>query len=198
MKIIDVFLFFLILSSGCIFSGCFSFSTLQTAETLPPGRIEAGVGYDGMVEVGGRVGVFSSVDAGVKYCTLYPSRLPSRLIFIDGKYQLWNSGIDGSFDIGYSIYHKNDIITYGYYPMLLVGQKHWYVGIKGNIISTSGSIDLFGNNIPFSGSGYFATSVVAGGMIGTDNIKLLIEVNTFITRDSHTYYIPALGLYLGF
>jgi hypothetical protein len=55
-----------------------------------------------------------------------------------------------------------------------------------------------GSNIHFSGIGYFATSVVTGGMIGTDNIKLLVELNTFFTNDSHTYYIPAIGLFVGF
>ncbi len=127
-------------------SGCMSFTTLQTAETLQPGSVQLGAGtmvsesggdWVALPEVSGRLGVVNDLDVGVKYS-------PPDVVMLDGKYRFLNNGIEGAFDFGWSTNtgHNEAVKLHGYYPMLLIGQKHWYAGVKGLFFTTTGEISL--------------------------------------------------------
>jgi hypothetical protein len=173
-----------------------SYTTLQTAETLDPGRVEVGAGAlvmsDGALpELGGRIGVIKNMDVGIKYSAPY-------LLVIDGKYQFIDAGIDGSVDFGWSNFNENGVRTNGYYPMIIFGQKHWYGGVKLNYLTSKGNVSLLGDEkYTFSKTAYYATNIIAGAMIGTENFHGLIELNTHITK-TRTFYLPAVGFYFGF
>ena len=178
-------------------SGCISYSTLQTPDTLPPGKVAGGVGasfiHGGtMLEAGGRVGVARNFDIGLKYS------IP-RLFFADAKFCFTDHPLVVSGDLGVSTFanawSENDNAsgsTTGIYPMILVGQKHWYAGVKENYLSTSGSLDLFGR-VNYSGSGWLGPSVLFGLWLGGDDVRLLAEVNMFFFRGMDTFVVPALG-----
>ena len=188
---------FLIACSTFVNTGCMSYSTLQTADTLEPGEVRAGVGsvvVDGEAffpEAGARIGVVNNLDVGLKYS------LPS-LIVLDAKYQFLKTGIDASFDVGWSYYSDDEISMNGFYPMVIIGQKHWYFGVKGNYFSSSGSFTIFDDEVSLKGSGYFGTSIITGGIIGNDNFKLLLELNSYISDSNKPFFVPGIGIYLDF
>jgi len=178
------------------FSGCMSYTTLQNAETLEPGKFQVGVGSvvfdDGIIpEIGGRIGIIKNVDMGIKYS--YPT-----LFVIDGKYQFLKSKVDAAFDFGWSHYSGGEVTVNGFYPMFLISQKHWYVGIKGLFINSSGSFDILGTNVELNGSGYNSTSLVTGIILGGEKIKLNLELNSYITKNNTSIFIPAAGIYFVF
>jgi len=179
-----------------ILTGCMSYSTLQTAETLSPGKVRIGAGTvfvaDGFApEAGARMGIVNNFDMGAKYS------IPN-LFVMDAKYRFLRRGINGAFDLGVSYYSEDEHTMYGYYPMLLFGQRHWYAGVKGHYFSLTGAIDLLGGKASSTGSGYFGTSVITGAMVGGKRFKLLFELNTYFIGMSEPVYVPGLGLYLDF
>lgn len=182
------------------FSSCMSYSTLQSAKTIKPGEVLIGAGsafpVTGnttgiMPEVSSRIGIVNNFDIGAKYS------LPS-LFFLDGKIQLINEQVTLSADLGWSYFNyssnngKSKGKSTGWYPMLILGQEHWYVGIKEVYFSTKGEFEFFGIN-KFEGSGWITTNIFAGGVIGKQ-FRLLPEVNFIIPRDGKTLIVPALGL----
>jgi hypothetical protein len=176
-----------------IFSGCISYTTLQTPETLPPGKVAVGVGAavgtGAMFEVGGRVGLAKNLDAGVKVA------LP-RLVFTDAKVQLTDGPVLVATDLGFSYMNTSEdgngvtVNSYGLYPMLLVGGRHWYVGGKGIYFWTNGTMDILG------GSGWLGSAAVAGIWLGTDDIKLLLEGNAFFFRSGTPVFLGGVGVQL--
>jgi hypothetical protein len=180
-------------------SGCMSFSTLQTAETLPPGQLQIGAGaivakggtdWGAIPEVSGRVGVVNDLDVGLKYSLL-------DVIMLDGKYRFLNSGIEGAFDFAWSTNTGDDPERVnGYYPMLIFGQKHWYAGVKAIYLTTTGSINLWGSDISLNSSGYSATDFIVGGVVGGGALRALIELNTFVNNDGEVIMFPAVGISL--
>jgi len=179
-----------------ILTSCISYSTLQTAETLSPGQVRIGAGTvfvaDGFApEAGVRIGMVKNFDMGAKYS------IPN-LFVVDTKYRFLRNGLNASFDLGVSYYSEDENTMYGYYPMLLFGQKHWYLGVKGNYFSMTGAIDLLGGKASYSGSGYFGTSLITGAMVGGNTMKLLFELNTYFIGLSEPIFVPGLGLYLDF
>jgi hypothetical protein len=184
-----------VLALAMFLSSCISYTTLQTPETLPPGKISVGagaaVGSGAMFEVGGRVGVVENVDAGVKIA------LP-RLVFADTKVQLTDGPFLVAADLGLSYMKTSEVdgvtaSSYGLYPMILVGGRHWYVGGKGIYFWTSGSMDILGGS-KFNGSGWLGPAAVAGIWLGTDDVKLLLEGNAFFFRDATPVFLGGIGV----
>ncbi len=173
-----------------------SYTTLQNAEALEPGKFQLGVGSvisgTGVLpEIGGRIGLIKNYDIGVKYS--YP-----KLIVLDGKFQFLKSKVDAAFDFGWSHFSDGDVTVDGFYPMFLLSQKHWYVGIKGHYFKTKGSFEIFDSEVELSGSGYNATSLVTGVVIGNEKVKFHLELNSYITKNNNSLFIPAAGIYFVF
>ena len=181
-------------------SGCVSYSTLQSAKTLEPGDVILGGGVAIPVtnegaslvpEIDARVGIINMFDVGARY--IYPS-----LYFFDGKVQIIDGSIALSADLGWSWFSYSGSsggsrgTTTCWYPMLIAGQEHWYVGIKEVYFSTEGEFEFFGLN-KFEGSGWITTNIVAGGIIG-DKVRLLPEVNIIIPQTGEILFVPAIGL----
>lgn len=190
-----------------LLSGCISFSTLQSVETLDPGTVSFSGGmsilgteednFGALPELGMRVGLTNRVDVGAKLF------LPLA-VFVDAKIELIQRPITVSLDLGYSTFTlrsgtgetKNQ--TNGFYPMLMAGQKHWYVGVKPMIIQTEGELNLFGSSTTYTAATWFATDLVMGAVIG-NRFRILPEVNLLFSPDlENMILIPALGVELHF
>lgn len=179
----------------CSIGGCISYTTLQTPDTLPPGKsafglgVSTGAGPAVTLEAGGRLGIAKNFDAGLKYSA------PS-LFFLDGKLQLLDAPLTVSADLGFSVFsyenHNQDSRSTAFYPMVLVGQRHWYAGLKETYLSTTGTLDLFGK-LDYSGSTWMGPSVVLGGWLGDDSFRVLGEVNVMFFNGK-TGVVPAIGL----
>jgi hypothetical protein len=184
-----------------LLSGCMSLTTLQSAKTLDPGKVTVGLGAglatDGksggpVAEAGMRAGVAKNFDFGAKWS--YPL-----LLFFDGKYQVADGSLKVAADLGWSYFSYNGLIgnihgtSYGWYPMLMIGQDHWYAAVKGVYFSTSGQFDFFGTQ-SFSDSRWISTNVVFGAVIGS-KWQFMPEVNCIIPMYSgKTIIVPAVGL----
>ena len=198
--------YFYVISLGLavLLSGCMSYTTLQSAKTLEPGKVIVGGG--GALPIAGkdvafypelsaRIGLFNHFDMGLKYS------IPS-LIFLDGKYQLIEQPFYLSADLGWSYFSYSESIgsskgTFtGWYPMVIVGQDHWYAAVKEVYFTMQGEIDVFGL-YKYSASGWISTNVVVGGIIGT-KVRLLPELNFIIPKKGNTLIVPALGLQFAF
>jgi len=182
------------------FTGCVSYSTLQSAKTLDPGSVLIGGGSAFPMdansigifpEVNARVGIVPDFDFGLKYS------LPS-LYFLDGKLQLIDGPITLSADVGWSYFSysggngTSKGKSTGWYPMLIAGQDHWYAAVKGVYFQTKGEFEFFGLQT-FDGSGWISTNVVFGGVIGSD-VRLLPEINVIIPKKGKTLFVPSVGL----
>ena len=194
---------FFCLSCFCLLlysAGCVSYTTLQSAKTLEPGKVLLGGGSafpltdDGTAvtpEVNARVGIVKQFDVGAKFA------IPS-LYFLDGKFQILDEPFALSVDLGWSYFSysgtpgKSKGTSTGWYPMLIAGQDHWYVAVKEVYFSTEGEVEFFGLD-KFEGSGWITTNVVVGGVIGT-NIRLLPELNLIVPRTGKSLLVPAVGL----
>lgn len=188
-----------------LFSSCISFSTLQTAETLDRGEksFSAGMSVLGtdednagvLPEAGMRLGLNDRVDVGVKL-------FMPLAVFVDAKVELIQEPVTISFDMGYSTFTLNSGSgeakhrTVGYYPMLIVGQKFWYTGIKPMFIRSEGEIDLLGSTSSVDFISYLATDLVVGAVIGK-RLRFMPEVNIlFPASGDDPIVIPGLGLEL--
>ncbi|MFZ4621773.1 MAG: hypothetical protein ACOYNS_14525 [Bacteroidota bacterium] len=189
-----------IVASAYLLTGCVTYTTLQTAQTLPPGKIMVGAGTavilsdnspELMPELDARVGLVKNFDIGAKYSA------PS-LYFVDGKIQVMSEPFALSADLGWSTFNYTDNtaiskgVSTGWYPMLMIGKEHWYAGVKGVYFETKGQVEFFGLK-KFQGSGWMYTSVVVGGMLGS-TFRLLPEVNVIIPRGGKVFFVPAIGL----
>ena len=96
-------------------------------------------------------------------------------------------------DLGISIQPVSGF-TLGYYPMLMVGQENWYLGVKG----TFGNFEIDNFEPPAENPFYLGTTIVTGVSIGTEPVKLLLELNTMFINGSETpVFFPAGGVYVG-
>lgn len=187
-----------------ILNGCMVYSTLQSAKALDPGEVILGgaaafpidnqkVGF--FPEIAGRVGIVKKFDAGIKYSA-------PQLIFVDGKYQILDGSVYLSADLGWSYFsYTGDIAkdkgtTTAWYPMLIVGQDHWYAAVKEVYFMTEGEFEFFGSQ-SFKGAGWLTTNITLGGILGT-KFRVIPEVNLIIPRNGSTLVVPALGLQVKF
>lgn len=184
-----------------VLSGCISYTTLQSPKTLDPGVVSvgggAGVATDGtssglVAEAGMRAGIIKSFDVGAKWS--FPT-----LLFLDGKYQIVNGSVQVAADLGWSYFSYNGAIgnshgtSYGWYPMIMIGQDYWYAAVKGVYFQTSGTFDFFGTQ-SFSSSRWISTNVVFGTIIGS-KVQFIPEVNCIIpTYAGKTILVPAIGV----
>jgi hypothetical protein len=190
----------LILIAGVLLPGCISYTTLQTAETLEPGKVLIGGGTALMFggndvgfqpEVNARIGIINNFDIGAKYV------IPS-LFFADGKWRLISDPVSLSFDLGWSTFSydgnsgKSKGVSTGWYPMLLIGKEHWYAGVRPVYFITKGEVEFFGLQ-KFEGSGWLYTNVVVGGVLGS-KVRLMPELNVMIPKSGEINFVPALGL----
>ena len=170
-----------------LLSSCVSISTLQTPETLEPGDIQVGAGtlviYDEanglfpLFEIGGRFGLAKNVDIGFKYAYL-------NVWVFDAKYQFIEGKINASIDMGASVCKSGNDYYYALYPMVLVGQKHWYAGIKGTATIRQHEF------------GGIAPTIITGARIGKDKFNMLIELNTIINLEDGNFgvvVLPSIG-----
>jgi hypothetical protein len=188
-------------------TNCISFSTLQSVETLEPGTVSISAGMATLVEdgepagilpeLGMRYGLTDRIDVGAKIF------LPAAL-FIDTKVELIQKPVTVSFDLGYSMLQINSgsgeskYQMNALYPMLMVGQKHWYVGYKTIFVATDGDFNVFGTSSDATESLHFANDFVMGVVVGK-RLRLLPEVNILFSPDWETsIVIPAMGVELKF
>jgi hypothetical protein len=174
-----------------IFTGCASFSTYQSPEVLEPQEKALGIGFSeifnadnskitsGPMEIYGRFGIVKNLDVGVKLAGF----IPWLTVFTDVKYQFLREPIMVSADLGYSFFHLEDITTHGLYPMVLLGRKYLYGGIKAIYLSSWGTIEPFDESA-ISGHLFFP-GVVVGTSFG-DRTRLLLEANIYFTEDRNT------------
>lgn len=190
----------LILIAGMILPGCFSYTTLQTAETLEPGTVIIGGGAAFLLsedqigiqpEVNARIGIINNFDIGAKYVN------PS-LFFADGKVRLISDPVSLSFDLGWSTFSydgpsgNSKGVSTGWYPMLLLGKERWYLGVRPVYFITQGEVEFFGLQ-KFEGKGWLYTNVVVGGMFGS-KVRLMPEMNVMVAKSGKMNVVPALGL----
>jgi hypothetical protein len=184
---------------GLLLSGCMSYTTLQSPKTLESGQVILGGGIatsfdggDASFEFNGRIGIVHNFDVGAKIV------MPS-LYFVDAKYQLFHDPIDISADLGWSSFSNSSQSSHdkgsttAWYPMLLFGQDHWYVGVKQVILKSTGQFELFGTQ-KFSYSGLWSTNIVIGGIFGT-NIRMMPEINFIMLNGGNKpVIVPAIGV----
>lgn len=197
----------LIIVSALFFSSCVTFSTLHTPETIEPGHISFNAGVSTLAnnifnggsvtiypEAGWRVGVVEGFDMGFKYTHPF-------IFSWDSKFQLYDGPVKIAFDIGTVIFPVSIFTTIDVNPMLIIGQKHWYAGVK----STFTAVDIFNIDESIHGIYYYGTTVITGISLGQEKLKLLVELNTMFRKEdnyrpfiSNPSFMPALGLTYGF
>ncbi|MCF7808187.1 MAG: hypothetical protein K9M49_00200 [Candidatus Marinimicrobia bacterium] len=197
--------FLLLVTTTSMLTSCISFSTLQSADTLDAGQMSLSAGASvlgadednaGLLpEVGLRLGVNDRVDVGAKLF------MPLAL-FVDAKVELIQKPVIVSLDVGYSTFTltsgagETKHRTVGLYPMLIAGQKHWYVGVKPMFVRSEGEIDLLGSTSSQDVTALLATDVVFGAVIG-NRFRFIPEVNIlFPASDDPPIMIPGLGFEL--
>jgi hypothetical protein len=195
----SIFLILTFLCLAILLSGCMSYTTLQSPKTLESGKVLLGGGiatsFEGgqpSLEFNSRVGIVHNFDVGAKIV------VPS-LYFVDAKYQLFHDPIDISVDLGWSSFSNSSQSsddkgsTTAWYPMLIFGQDHWYVGIKQVIMKSTGQFEFFGTQ-KYGFSGLWSTNVVIGGILGT-NIRMMPEINfIMLNGGSKPIIVPAIGV----
>jgi len=192
-------------------TNCVSYSTLQSADTLPPGKMSisggTSIGINNefiedtdnirlLPEIGTRFGIIKNFDMGIKL-------IPLMTIFLDGKIQLISSPISASFDLGFSLsaikgsYFEYYNKTFALYPMLIIGKEHWYFGIKHIYMIRDHKFNFLGDD-NFSKYSWLFPSVVVGGVIG-NRFRLLPEINLYFTDGIRKIYpIPCVGIDIRF
>jgi hypothetical protein len=195
----SILLTILFLCVGILLSGCMSYTTLQSPNTLEPGQILLGGGiatsFEGgspSLELNSRVGIIRRLDVGAKLA------IPS-LTFLDAKYQVVYEPLYVSADLGWSYFsnssqssHDNGTTT-GWYPMIIVGQDHWYAGFKQVFLNSDVEFEFFGRK-NFNYSGLWSTNIVIGGIFGT-NVRMMPEINFIMIRGSDKpIVVPAIGV----
>lgn len=187
-----------------VVAGCQSFTMLQTPIPVEPGHITAGLGAaipvlensTGLVpEANVRLGLTSWADAGVKVSM-------GGMVMVEGKVQWLSSPVHVSTDIGWSTHHWSggsgngtSVTTTGWYPALLIGDDHWYAGIRGTYISSSGTIEFFEKQ-SVEGRQWVCSNLILGASIGT-TFRIIPEVNLYHFKNSNGItFIPAVGFQL--
>jgi len=173
-------------------SGCVSLATLQTAQPLDPGKVNIDLGaavhatnsFAFIPEAGARVGLFTNADLGAKVSL-------GGLFFVDAKYQFIDSPIRVSGDLGWSYSESSNIASIGWYPTVLIGQDHWYAGIRETHLSSSGEIDLAGTQ-KISASKWFLTDFVVGASLG-DQLRILPELNFIFPTNGKALIMEGIG-----
>jgi hypothetical protein len=198
------------LSLIILFTGCSSYSTLQSATTLPPGKFHIAPGISTVItsetrefspEVGARYGLFRGVDIGAKMVGLNVYSGYSTF-FGDGKIQLMRSKVDIALDFGYSYSSFDEktldiqVTNNSFYPMLLVGQRQWYSGVKGVYSIIDGQFKTPSNKY-ITGSDWTSANFVLGGIFGERKSRILPEINMIISRNGDIWFVPAVGIQIG-
>ena len=192
MKLIVIFM--AITCAALILSGCVSYTTLQSARPIDPGEVDLDAGtavFPGkrtsvIPEVGVRAGVARNFDMGAKFNF-------TGVLSADGKVQFIEKPLRVSADFGWSYFGlRGDInsTTVAFYPSILVGEDHWYAGVRQTYETSSGTFNIFGPG-SFS-SDQVSTNIVLGGSIG-DKVRVLPEINIYFREDEKPFIVPALG-----
>jgi hypothetical protein len=129
---------FILSFSLMLLNGCISLTTFQTPNVIRPNQSYIGFGMSGQLgygygyiksahfETSARRGIIKNLDAGFKLYTYG--------FWGDIKYQLISSPFYLSADIGASFVQGSNLDTYrrvwGLYPMIIMGTKKFYGGLK--------------------------------------------------------------------
>lgn len=174
-------------------SSCISFSSFLTPETLKPGEAQVGTGVtlvinEGevgpIIEAGGRFGLVNNLDIGFKYTNIYTFETDVKYQFIDRK-------LKAAFDIKISIFPPIfENYFFGIYPTIVIGQKHWYAGIKPTFIMDE------------QGFNYFWSTIITGVKFGVKKFDILVELNTTVggcgDEDVYNLFLPSVGFNYNF
>lgn len=177
----------LMIIMSIMLSSCLTFSNLTTPEVLEPGEVQVGAGASLMInapdeifpiyEIGGRLGVAEKFDVGLKYTVF-------QVLTTDVKYQFLDGKLDAAVDLETSFFCSEGNYIIGIYPAILIGQKHWYTGIK----ATFGTLAY--------GFDYAYTTAIAGVRIGIKKFNILLEGNAIISTEDNDFEIgfyPSIG-----
>lgn len=173
MKLLKISRILVILSVFNL-TGCISLSNLQSAETLPPGEFESGIGSivaPNLIipEISARYGISENWDAGLKFT-------PPQLLSLDLKHRFFQDKISLSADLTVSYFQYDEVTVWGYYPSIIVGRQHWYTGFKFYFGDAGKDKKPDRNNyFKVDDMDYEAFSVFFGGIIGTDSFRLLLN-----------------------
>ena len=190
------------------FTGCFSLSTFQSPQVLEKGQKSFGLGTAGFYDhesknyaisefdIFGRYGLTNQLDGGIKIFGL-PFLFGG--IQADLKYQLVNEPLFVSLDMAsfYAIAStsddedENSIATFGFTPLILVGNRWLFSGVKINYFTRVDKIDFLGSSTkPRSFTNMPA--LVFGVKLGK-KAHFIPEVNIYFL-DGDTVLLFGLGL----
>ena len=187
-----------------VVTGCQSFTMLQTPVPVAPGHVTAGIGAAVPVskgdagvfpEVSARIGLTSWADAGVKMSL-------GGMLLVDGKVQWVEAPIHLATDLGWSYHHwsggsgnSTSITTIGWYPAVMIGDDHWYAGLRGTYIATTGQFDFFETQ-SVNGHQWICSDLFVGASIG-GSFRVLPEFNFYKFKGSgKVTVVPAFGFQL--
>ncbi|HEY4612750.1 MAG TPA: hypothetical protein VII11_07175 [Bacteroidota bacterium] len=192
-----------------LLSGCISLASLQTPEVTDPGDIQGGIGFSYVGSRGPnadatvRVGIVKNVDAGVR-------------LGFNGSHQGGSYGAILSYDLRVQLLKNPFVVTIGgaqskfileaisptgeviyassLQPFILVGQEHWYAGLRPHYTFSAGKIPQVSKSLVIEDKTWSILSLVAGGCITTGKSNLLIELNYLRFINGESVFVPALGL----
>jgi len=187
-------------------NGCVSMSTFQSPQVLERGQNSLGFGVSGFLDetdeklaiyefdIFTRYGLANRLDGGIKIFGL-----PGLFGGIQGdlKYQIIKGPFFVSVDLASfyatapSIFDDDDNInTFGFTPLILVGNRTFFGGAKINYITRIDKIDLFGSSSEFRAKGM--PGLVFGAMLGK-KAQIIPEVNIYFF-DGESALVFGLGL----
>jgi len=173
-------------------SDCVSLSTLNTVQTINKGTMCGNIGLGPLPEIGGRYGLSSRSDFGMKVA--FPGT-----IFMDFKTEVTRSPFITSMDLGYSVFtwtgtDDNRYFIHALYPMIMIGRENWYLGVKKILLNPyeltiREDIEQHGfrnTSDPIISTGYVFN--VAQG------VRILTEVNILTGEElKESAILPGLG-----
>lgn len=191
-----------ILLSLSIFSGCYSLSTFQSPVVLEKGEISGGFGFTGYIdqEEGQlqfyefdtflRGGLLEDFEGGLK---LYGFPALGGGLQGDFKYQVIEDPVFIAVDmavfyaLGPKIASEDYSHTYGYTPMILVGNKTFYCGYKYIIGFVDAGLSLGSSSRSLEAK---APALIFGLTIG-ESFQIMPEINYYFGPDEN---LVMLGL----
>jgi hypothetical protein len=183
-----------------LFCGCWSLSTFQSPVVLEKGKNSSGLGFTGYIdqdegqlefyEFDGffRRGLFQNFDGGIKIFGL-----PGLGGGIQGdlKYQVIGDPFFIAMDmavfyaLGPSLREDEYIHTYGYTPMILIGNKTIYCGFKNIFSFSSEGLGLANSSRSLEAS---LPALTFGLSIG-ESFQLMPELNYYLLPEDNLFVI---------
>jgi hypothetical protein len=183
LRTIESYWLLSVLLLAMAFSGCVSYTTLQSPKVMEPGQWAIGAGCAATTEdVGefslyGRMGVVRHLDVGLKLFDF----APSLGVFGDVKYQMWEKAPFLSGDLGFSHMSSpnlfgsddsDDLECFALYPMLLFGSEQLYAGAK--VVYFSQEVEFLDLVDKTTISDHFFI-LTLGGSFGDEHIRVMPE-----------------------